>query len=491
MHPIKNEARFAKNLALLIIAIGIALRLFVYFQNRDLMVDELNVVRNVYERGFLALLQPLDYQQYAPPLFLWFLKLAGTTLGYGEPAMRLLPLLASAAALILLYKLLRHLGIAAIPALCSFAFSAFIIRYSTDVKQYLSDAMVVLLLLHLTTKVSIQRPARSFLLIWIPAGTIAILLSMPAAFQLLGVGCYYLLEARRDKRNAHFITLGLVGFSWLLVFGLYYWFILRFQIGSDYLQSWHSGYFLDTSFSGEAWKRNGNLLQSLLEMIAGTALWPVVVLYFLLFIMGIIHLAKRLPGMALLTLIPIAVTLFASGLHMFTLLPRVCIFLAPLFLIVASYGLYQLVAFRPAVFKKVALAISLLVCITVNPVYLLAHRLEVDELSASVAFAQSRGVAAHQIFLQEWVTPSVVYYSEIHPDRSKYQSYNELSVIPGNAQLDSFAHGLTQKSLRYAFVYYWIDDATLQEHRQKVFSLLTPVDSLVKPSYRVMIYKAP
>ena len=491
MHIIKNEARLAKNLAWLIIAIGIALRLYVYFQSRDLMVDELNVVRNVYERGWLELLQPLDYQQYAPPLFLWILKLAGSTLGYGELAMRLFPLLASAAALILLYKLLRPLGIAALPALCSFAFSAFIIRYSTDVKQYLSDAMVVSLLLYLTSKVSIRRPAQSFLLIWIPAGTVAILLSMPAAFQLLGVGCYYLLEARRDKRNTHLVTLGLAGFSWLLVFGLYYWFILRFQIASDYLQAWHSGYFPDLSFSREAWEHNSSLLESLLEMMAGTAFWPVLVLYFLLFIIGIIHLVKRLPGMALLTLIPIAVTLFASGRHIFTLLPRVCIFLAPQFLMVASYGLYQLVALRPAVFKKVAVVISLLVCVAVNPFYLLAHRLEVDELSASVTFAQSRGVAVNHIFLQEWVTPSVVYYSEIHPNRSKYQSYNELSVIPGNAQLDSFAHVLTQTSARYAFVYYWRDDATLQEHRQKVFALLTPVDSLVKPSYRVMIYEAP
>src|SRR5690606_20568037 len=80
-------------LVIALIAIGIILRLYVYFQNRNLIIDEANVARNIAERGFAALALPLDYAQYAPPVFLWITKFFTMLFGMGEMALRLYPLL--------------------------------------------------------------------------------------------------------------------------------------------------------------------------------------------------------------------------------------------------------------------------------------------------------------------------------------------------------------------------------------------------------------
>ena len=64
-----------------LIFIGISFRLILFFQNRNLIIDEANIVRNIYERDFIGLLKPLSYQQYAPPLFLWMEELWSLLLG--------------------------------------------------------------------------------------------------------------------------------------------------------------------------------------------------------------------------------------------------------------------------------------------------------------------------------------------------------------------------------------------------------------------------
>src|SRR4051812_35183583 len=76
----------------IIIAFGIFLRLITFFHNRNLIIDEANIVRNLAERGFGGLVLPLSYEQYAPPVFLWIEKLLSLLFGYGEQAMRLYPM---------------------------------------------------------------------------------------------------------------------------------------------------------------------------------------------------------------------------------------------------------------------------------------------------------------------------------------------------------------------------------------------------------------
>src|SRR5690606_25656480 len=89
------------------IALGIVFRIVIYFQNRNLIIDEANIARNIVERDFAGLAKPLYYEQYAPPIFLWITKLSTLLFGTSELAFRLFPFLCGIVGLILLYVLLK------------------------------------------------------------------------------------------------------------------------------------------------------------------------------------------------------------------------------------------------------------------------------------------------------------------------------------------------------------------------------------------------
>ena len=140
-------------IAMFIIAAGIVTRIIVLLQNRDLIIDECNIARNIYERGFAGLAQPLSYEQYAPPVFLWMVKLFTVLFGMGEQVLRLYPLLTGFAAIIMLYLILKELtSLRSLwYPLALFVVAHMFIRYSTEVKQYMPDIFISLSLIWLAT----------------------------------------------------------------------------------------------------------------------------------------------------------------------------------------------------------------------------------------------------------------------------------------------------------------------------------------------------
>jgi predicted membrane-bound mannosyltransferase len=109
----------------------------VYLQNRNLLLDEANVARNLFERDFTGLVKPLNYEQYAPPVFLWVEKLNAILFGFSEYALRLYPLLAGIASVFVMYALLKRL----VPMsalwfpLLLFVATHMLIRYSSELRQ--------------------------------------------------------------------------------------------------------------------------------------------------------------------------------------------------------------------------------------------------------------------------------------------------------------------------------------------------------------------
>ena len=73
---------------------GTWLRLVQFFAARSLWLDESMLALNVASRSFRDLLRPLDYNQVAPPLFLWLGRLSIDLAGTNEMALRAWPMLA-------------------------------------------------------------------------------------------------------------------------------------------------------------------------------------------------------------------------------------------------------------------------------------------------------------------------------------------------------------------------------------------------------------
>jgi hypothetical protein len=151
---------FRVGLALLIL--GVACRLLVYFLSFPIWRDEAALALNFVRRDFGGLLNELENFQVAPLLFLWIEKAIYQLAGGSVQLLRLLPLLAGVAALVLFWRLAR-LCLAPLPAALAVGFLAVAdmpIHLTSMIKPYSLDLFAATLLLLLAVRY-LRVPERS------------------------------------------------------------------------------------------------------------------------------------------------------------------------------------------------------------------------------------------------------------------------------------------------------------------------------------------
>jgi hypothetical protein len=201
--PATFAAHLARWAPAALVAFGGAFRLRQYFFNRSLWSDEAALAGNFFDRGWFALLQPLDFHQAAPAGFLWLSKAAVSIFGLSEPALRLAPLIFGLATLLLLARMAgRWLEAAgAAFALLLAAISSTLIYYASEFKPYGCDATIALGLL-LLLRPMIDGEDFSHRRFWwaLPGLALAPWCSFPSVFVLAGVlgGAWLTAGARRD-----------------------------------------------------------------------------------------------------------------------------------------------------------------------------------------------------------------------------------------------------------------------------------------------------
>jgi hypothetical protein len=132
-----------------VLMLGLGLRLYHFLRDPSLWHDEAALVLNVLDKGFLDLLGPLSFAEAAPPLLLWIERAATLLLGNGTYALRLFPLLASCAALLIMLPVAqRMLRPPAVPwALLLLACSDHLLWHSCEAKPYAVDVFAATVLL--------------------------------------------------------------------------------------------------------------------------------------------------------------------------------------------------------------------------------------------------------------------------------------------------------------------------------------------------------
>src|SRR6185295_2550806 len=200
--------------ALLAILLGVGLRLWQYFANPSLWVDEAAVARNVLDRGVVQLLGRLDYGQVAPPGFLLGVKLSAALFGGSEYALRLVPLFAGLAGLFLFYFVAREIlrPVGTIVATVLFSLAVPLIFFSANLKQYSSDVAVTLLVLAFALRIRrsiLTLGSAGAYVLWI---ALCLFLSQAVVFATTIAGAVLLVDAlvqRRSDRRLRFALVGL------------------------------------------------------------------------------------------------------------------------------------------------------------------------------------------------------------------------------------------------------------------------------------------
>ncbi|HEX8241884.1 MAG TPA: hypothetical protein VF541_00255 [Longimicrobium sp.] len=240
--PPGRRGRHAVAAALLL---GVLLRLAQYAVNRSLWLDEALLAGNFLHRGWAGLMRPLDRGPTAPLGFLFVEKAAALALGGSELVLRLAPLLAGIATLVLLPRVARrYVTRPAWPlAVALVALAPFLVYYASEVKPYAFDALASVAILGLAAAAA-RRPrdgrrAAALAL----GGAAAVWFSQPAVFMLAGTGLCLGLRALRRRDGRAVALLAATAAAWCASFAPAYR-VSRSQLTDpEYMRAfWRSGF---------------------------------------------------------------------------------------------------------------------------------------------------------------------------------------------------------------------------------------------------------
>jgi hypothetical protein len=222
---------------ILLAGVGIALRLRQFLFHRSLWRDELGLAISLLKRDFGTLLtEPLKGDHSAPPGFLVAVRSAVVTFGTDDYTLRLVPLIAGILVVVVAALLARH-ELRSVAAKVTFvglvALSPVLIFYSSELKQYSSDALCALLIL---VGVAYRR-SRFGTWLLAATGLFALVFSLPAIFVAVPAALLLLYEAIASSRWRQTIV---VGFAWGLGAALHAAYFLQAGVERPALiASWH------------------------------------------------------------------------------------------------------------------------------------------------------------------------------------------------------------------------------------------------------------
>ena len=202
------------------LAVGVAARLIRYLLRFPLWGDEAMLAMNFLDRDYAGLMQPLDFHQVAPLLFLWIELTAVKLLGFHEWSLRLFPLLCSIASLFLFHRLARLLlrGTALVLAVGIFAVTYSGLRYAAEMKPYSVDLMVSTLLLLLAVRWWRQPDDTRWLWALAAVVPLALGLSYPAVFVAGGVSLAVAAVLLGTRSRRGWWAWGAYNLAWPAVF---------------------------------------------------------------------------------------------------------------------------------------------------------------------------------------------------------------------------------------------------------------------------------
>jgi uncharacterized membrane protein len=328
-NQLKISFAWERAAAFLLIVFGVLLRVRQYLTGRSLWADEAMLALNIVNRSFAGMFQPLDYDQGAPIGFLLVEKIFNSILGKNELALRLFPLLIGLISLWLFYLLLKRItsGAGLLTALALFAFNPRLIYYSSEVKQYILDVAVTVLLLLLAAPVFNPSPRKKDFAWLTLAGLIALWFSHPATFVVAGIGlALVIVYLKRRDYSSLWLVIGM-GLLWAVEIGFLYLLILKDLSQNVYMREYWQGAFLPMP----PWSDPGWFVTAIDQNIGIQFGIPYGVYFvFLLMLIGWVVLLYQNRAYAITLANTLFFTLTASALGLYPVFERMILFLVPI-----------------------------------------------------------------------------------------------------------------------------------------------------------------
>lgn len=336
----------------IVFLVGFVLRLKTYFFFRPMWHDECSLAMSILSKNLIGYFGILDHAQSAPPVFMGITKISALIFGYGEYALRLVPLLAGLGSMVVFYLLSKKVfknNFALVTANLLFAINYQLIYYSQEFKQYSTDVFTVLCLILFLSNVNLKEESFKKTLMLGLILSLCPLFSLPSVFI---IGGFLVLQLIKER----FKNLGkilLILFLGLIVMTIYYIKVLypSMVLQSIYVSYWEPGFL----------KLSLNSILYLIKITLDYFFVPnkSVFLIGLLIVGGIVRILKVRKNSQILIIFTLIFSIIASLLRIYPIYERVSLYLVPIFIIFVCLPLENFTK------KHIALAIvSLLVFVT-------------------------------------------------------------------------------------------------------------------------------
>jgi len=406
----------SKKLPWIIIGLGVVLRVIQYLFNRSLWFDESMLALNIIERSFLELLQPLSYQQGAPVGFLMLEKTAVQIFNSSEYALRLLPFLSGIASIVLFYEVAKRLiKPEAVPiAVFLFAISEPLIYYSSEVKQYSIDVFIALSILYFVTRnIQAKRLTARNIIAFGILGAIVIWFSHPSVFILAGAGVSLAVFSFVRKDWARIGHLSIAFSFWALSLILCYLVSLADLSDNQGLLNYWGGAFMPfppSSLGDIKWFFS--TFFELFDNPVGLSLSGIAALAFLV---GSVSIFVQKKEQFFFLVIPILLTLLASGFHLYPFQGRLLLFLVPSILLFIAEGAEQ-IRYKTR-HNSPFIGITLICLLFLKPSYSAGYHLikprTKEEIKPVISYLREHEQSGDLLYVYYSAVPAYKFYSNI------------------------------------------------------------------------------
>ena len=405
--------------SLFLVLFGIFLRVWQYAVNRSLWLDEAMLALNIVNRSFGGLTQPLDYDQGAPIGFLIIEKMIVQLIGYQDYILRMFPLLSGIMAVFLMWKAAQNYiaRSGALIALGLFVVSEQLIYYSSELKQYSSDVMILLLLLVIASKCMEEsaKPSRLILLLAV-VGTLGIWMSHPALFIVMGIGLVLSLDGFIKRGWRGLVQSAPLLLLWLASFFICYLISLRFLSANTDLTSYWRNYFMpmppwtDAGWFSRAWYGLLYNPVGLSSVRIGT----------MILLSGFISILLKRWQLALLLVVPLALTLLASAFGKYPFGGRLLLFAVPTVFLLIAEGVerIRLVLLRINPWISFFATVILVTLFLYQPTWValrnLKHPNMVEHIKPVLSYLIHNKVNRDSIYVYYGARAAFKYYASLH-----------------------------------------------------------------------------
>jgi hypothetical protein len=340
-----SPAPFEQTIVKFIPYVGLLLATIQLTLNRSLWLDEAYLALNIIQKSSSELLVPMFYGQVAPILYLQIEKLISSVLPNSELGLRLFPFVSYTISLFFFNKIVHiffkntHTRIF---CLSVFVFSTTLIYYASEVKQYMSDVMTLLVSYYFTIKVYENEKNKYACVTAI--GIVSIFLSNIAPIVLFTQGIYLLHEHWRNKKS-NIKSLLTMGFVWAFSFAGYYFTFLHNHPAKSFMLiywSFNRAFMplnpFDIAFYKAVFERMMTIFTAFFGFL-GTSILPILFLTG-----GIVLLKSKKVSLIILIFLPILLHWILSGFKMYPFENRLVLYLCPLLICAQAFGFEYIVS---------------------------------------------------------------------------------------------------------------------------------------------------